>query len=144
MSWLEDRKVRHLYRSPDGSREEVLEMPAKFDRPATYKGCDFVETLPDRDLPMTKVQFDRSGRVGYRIDVGNGKQIVRSATRERYEHMVGNTGRDKLREAKRQGYDLGLNDSVYTKSYKKKVEEAKVNKAQTQARVLKKIVQGGK
>lgn len=64
-----------------------------------------------------RVKFDNNGRVGFKYDMGNGKQTYRSATRESYEHNLGNKSEKILKEM---GNDKGK--SVYTKEYSRMTE----------------------
>jgi len=114
MGWLESRILQYVY--TNGKDEIVIEASAKEERPPEPKGYRFKEILPYKLNLMTKVQFEQNGRVAYRIDLGNGKPVYRSASRERYEHAAGNIGADRLKEAKRQKEDIKLNESVYTKA----------------------------
>lgn len=143
MGWLEDRIVQYLY--SDGEEDIVIEAKASDEVPPAPEGFTYKGIVPDRDLFMTKVQFERNGRVGYSINVGNGtsKPFTRSATRERYEHMVGNTGADAHKYAKERGYSVDYNKSVLTKPYSKFVEKREKEKLQTHERNLKKIMKKG-
>ena len=141
MAWLEDRTIQYHF-SKKGD-DIIIEAPASEPRPETPKGYIYKGMLPFKMNLMTKVQFEQNGRIGYRIDVGDGKQIYRSATREKYEHTVGNTGREKYREAKRQGTKIEENKSIYTKAYDKKVEKHKKDTTAMHTRNLTKILKGG-
>jgi len=97
-------------------------------RPQKIK-CEF---CPDSDAEyriaapsMFKVTFDKNGRKGVKVDLGNGKQIHRSATRERWEHNAGNMTAEQY---KKNGSEV--NESVYTKRYAevKKEEKAVVDR----------------
>lgn len=136
--------IQYLYVNEAGA-EQILEFQAKDDPPDEVDGYKRKYALPYKDYNlMTKVQFEQNGRIGYRIGLGDGKSLYRSATKERYEHMVGNTGASKIAEAKRQGYKLGSTDSVFTKSYGEKVRDAKKANFEMHNRNLKKILKGEK
>jgi len=143
MGWLESRVVQYVFINDKGD-EKILEAKASEDRPEAPKGYKYKGFVPEKVEIMTKVQYEQNGRLAYRIDVGNGKHIHRSASRERYEHAAGNIGADRYKEAKRQGEDLKLNESAYTKQYGEKVKKAEKDKMDTHNRNLKKILKGGK
>ena len=121
MGWLSDRTIQYLY--SNGEDEVIIEASAEEGPPQAPEGYHYKGFLPDKVNLMTKVQFEQNGRIGYKISVGDGKHIYRSATREKYEHTVGNTSRSKLTEKKQ---ELGsLNESVYSKSYGEAVKGGK-------------------
>lgn len=66
---------------------------------------------------MFRVKYEQNGRVAYKYDLGDGKKVHRSATREKYEHNLGSRG---SRDLKDMGTDK--NKSVYTKEYGRVVE----------------------
>ena len=72
---------------------------------------------------MFRIKFDNQGRIGYKNDLGDGKQTYRSATREQYEHNLGNRSAQGLK-------DMGSDKSksVYTKEYARAVDKAEKNK----------------
>lgn len=144
MGWLEDRVVQYLY--SDGAEEIILEAKASEEVPAAPKGFQYKGLVPEKHLWMTKISFERNGRIGYEIRTGDrsSKPITRSATRERYEHMVGNTGATEHKRAKERGQGVDYNKSVYTKPYQQFVEKAEKTKLQTHERNLKKIMKGEK
>ena len=123
MSWLDERIIRYVY--TNGTEDIVLEAKASEDAPPAPEGYTYNGFLPDKTNLMTRVQFVQNGRIGYRIDVGDGKQIHRSATRERYEHVIGNTGSDAFKEAKRQGHPIDTTKTVFEKKYGKAISELK-------------------
>jgi len=127
MSWLDDRVVQYLY--SNGIDEVVLEASVAEDRPRAPKGYTYKGLLPYKLNLLTKVQFVQNGRIGYKIDTGSGKPLYRSATRERYEHVMGNTGAEAFREAKRQGYKIDTNETVFDKKYGAAVKELKAKKS---------------
>lgn len=136
--------IQYLYVSEAGE-EVVHEFQASEDPPDEIDGFKRKHALPFKDFNlMSKVQFEQNGRIGYKVSIGNGKHLYRSATKERYDHMVGNTGASAIREAKRQGYKMGSTDSVFTKSYDQKVKEAKKENFAHHNRQLKKILKGDK
>lgn len=65
-----------------------------------------------------KLKYDQNGRVGFKYDMGNGKQFHRSATREKHEHTLGNRSEKDL---KAMGDAKG--ESVYTKEYQRAVDK---------------------
>jgi hypothetical protein len=141
MGWLSDRIVQYVY--SDGEEEIIIEAKASDEVPPAPKGYKYKGFLPEKVNLMTKVQFEQNGRVGYKVSLGDGKHLYRSATREKYEHIVGNTPSSKLKSMGRGG-EGSMNESVYTKSYGeavKKTEKANVDKHN---RNLKKILKGGK
>lgn len=144
MSWLSERLIQYRYVSSSGE-ERIYEFPAKEDAPEKIGKFKKAEMLPYTDMNlMTKVQFERNGRVGYDINLGDGKHIRRSATREQYEHKVGNTGIEEIKRAKREGQKIDWNPSVYTKPFADAVEKAKQKKTIEKARAATKFLKGGK
>jgi putative FmdB family regulatory protein len=83
---------------------------------------------------MFRIQFDQNGRVAYQMDLGKGKKVYRSATREAYEHNLGNKGSKAAKEA---GSDI--NKSVYTKEYGREVERKEKEKTEKFVKTLKEI-----
>jgi hypothetical protein len=131
MSWLENRIIQYLYRDPTGE-EIVLEFSAKQDPPDLYELEGRVykrsHALPYKTNLTFKIQFERNGLVAYKYCTGDGKPRIVSATRENYEHNMGNTGGDKLRELKAKGELHRAAPSITTKGYKdafKKVQAKK-------------------
>ena len=84
---------------------------------------------------MFRVKFDQNGRIGYKYDMGNGKQQIRSATRENYEHNLGNRTKKDLKEM---GTDR--NKSVYTKEYDRHVRSTEKQKVEKANKELKSIL----
>jgi hypothetical protein len=120
----------------------IIEGTAEEGPPPAPEGYVYRGFNPDRVNLMTKVQFEQNGRIGYKISIGGGKHIYRSATRERYEHTVGNTSQSKLKEKKQ---ELGsLNNSVYSKSYGEAVKTTEKKQLDQHNRNLKKILKGDK
>lgn len=142
MGWLSDRIIQYIF--SNGEDELIIEAKASDPEPEPPKGYKYKGFVPEKNNLMTRVRYDQNGRVAYRIDVGGGKQIHRSATREHYEHMIGNTGSAKIAEAKRQGYKMGSNESQYTKAYGEKVKAAEKQRMETKNREFKKILKGVK
>ena len=143
MGWLDDRTIEYLYFN--GKQYIILEAKASEDRPAPPPGFKYKGMVPYKMNLMTKVQFEQNGRIGYRIDVGDGKQIYRSATREKFEHQVGNMGAQQFKKEKEQGLKSErLSESAYTKAYAEKVKESKRKTTEMHKRNLKKILSGGK
>lgn len=135
MGWLEERIIQHLY--SNGEDQIVIEAKACDDPPPPPDGYVYKGFAPDKMNLMTKVQYEQNGRVAYRIDIGDGKFIHRSATRERYERQIGNTaGADNARKTEQK--------SVYTKAYAEAVEKKKKENLAMHERNLKKIISGGK
>jgi putative FmdB family regulatory protein len=81
---------------------------------------------------MFRVKLDNQGRIGYKYDMGTGKQTYHSATRENYEHNIGNKS---LKDLQSMGSDKSK--SVYTKEYGKAVAKAEKNKTERLKRILK-------
>jgi putative FmdB family regulatory protein len=81
---------------------------------------------------MFRIKFDQGGRIGYKMDMGNGKKVHRSATREAYEHNIGSKSYKDAKESK-----TDLNRSVYTKEYGREVEKKEKQKAEKFAKGLK-------
>lgn len=134
MSWIEDRLIRYLYRNEAGE-EMVLEAPAKDEIPPPPEGYSYVGFLPEKTGIMTRVQYEQNGYKAYKIDVGDGKNIYRSAAREKYEHTMGNTASSKYK-------DIKSHDNVYSKSYQKHVNEKKKKTEAMHVHNLKKIFKG--
>ena len=122
MSWLNERTTICEYEHEDGTKEYwegVWE-----SRPETLNGAKYVGFAPDKLNTTIRIQFERNGRVGYRYNLGDGKVAIRSATRERYEHIAGNT---PASEAKAKSTEMA--QSVYTKEYQKVVDTQMANEA---------------
>jgi len=128
--WLKERPLFHLYRDVTGE-EIILELPANIDRPNLHKLADhtyeFVETLPDKSMCHTiRTQFVRNGHIAYEYKLPGGQRFTRSATRENWEHNLGNLG------AKRQA-ELGtqISKTIHTPKVQNivdRVERAKKEK----------------
>ena len=88
---------------------------------------------------MFRIKFDNQGRIGYKNDLGNGKQTYRSATREQYEHTIGNRS---MKDLKALGSDKAK--SVYTKEYQRAVDKAEKNKIERRKATFKKILKEAK
>ena len=142
MGWLDERIIQYLYSSDD--EDIVIEAPASEKRPETPKGYKYQGMLPYKINLMTKVQYEQNGRQAYKIDVGDGKHIYRSATREKYEHNAGNMGLHQYNKEKAQGTDMSkLTESKYTKAYDAKVKQSKKDTTAMHNRNLTKILKGG-
>ena len=120
MGWLDERILTHLYRHEDGT-EEVLELAAAEEIPKIHNGAKFVETLPDQVNLVTRVAFERNGRKGYEIRGTGMKTRVVSATREAYEHRMGNMTAQQFKKAGR-----SVGDSIYSKDLQKQVDKQKL------------------
>jgi hypothetical protein len=72
---------------------------------------------------MLRVKFDQNGRVGYKTDYGTGKKRFSSATREKYEHNIGNKA---LKDVQGSGSEKA--DSVYSKEYSRHLKDKEVTK----------------
>lgn len=142
MSWLDDRVIQYVY--TNGIDEVVIEAPVSEEVPLAPKGYKYKGFLPYKLNLVTRVQFVQNGRVGYRIDLGDGKQLYRSATREKYEHTIGNTGSDAFKEAKRQGKPIDTVETVFEKKYGAAVKEAKDKKYAAANKKFKSILKGEK
>jgi predicted nucleic acid-binding Zn ribbon protein len=68
---------------------------------------------------MSRISFDRNGKKGIEIRSGNSRRTT-SATREKYEHDIGNRNSKDLK-----GYRP---DSVYSKEVQKVVDQQKLAK----------------
>jgi hypothetical protein len=131
--WLKERPLQHLYRDLTGE-EIIVELPASVDRPNLHEAAghiyEYVETLPDKSMMHTiRSQFVRNGHVGYEYKLPGGQRFTRSATRENWEHNLGNLSQ------KRQG-ELGtkVSETVYTPKIQnivEKRERAKKEKLKT-------------
>ncbi len=124
MGWLDDRRVEYLYRDSEGS-EFTYEFGADETPPETIDGAKRICLLPYKLGGYTRVQFERNGRIGYEYRQSDGTKRIVSATREKYEHNMGNMGSKALKEA-----GTKKNESVYTKEFGKKVEKAEHQKAE--------------
>jgi hypothetical protein len=114
------------------------------EKPATIpcesEGCDGVGEYVVGRPAMYRIKFDNGGRVGFKIDSGDGKTQYRSATRERYEHNIGNRSAADLKKMTSDE----KSGSVYTREYDRHVkqkEKATLDKANTE---LKQILKGQK
>ena len=84
-----------------------------------------------------RIAIEGNGRKGYKMDMGNGRKVVRSATRERYEHEGGN--RPSAQYAKDPTKVREITQSVYTKEYGRKVAAEKkevVSKLETAVKAI--------
>jgi hypothetical protein len=130
MSWLNDRVIQYLYRSY--KKDLVVELPSNVDAPDTYefegKVYRKIEMLPFKTNLTFKVQFERNGTIGYKYDTGSGKPRVVSATRENYEHNVGNTGGDRVKELKQRGHISRMAPSITSKGYKETFKKVQAKK----------------
>lgn len=122
-----DTWAEHLFKSDE--RPEQVEC-AHCASPADYR-----VGMP----AMFRVKFDQNGRVAYKYDMGNGKTQIRSATRERYEHNLGNR---TSKDFKEMGQDK--NRSVYTKQYDRHVRGAEKEKQQRVEKTLKEMAKSSK
>lgn len=85
-----------------------------------------------------KVKYDQHGRVGYKYDLGNGKTIHRSASRENHEHNLGSRSEKDL---KTMGNEKGK--SVYTKEYQGHVDKQEKTKKEIREKKTKELLKGG-
>ena len=98
----------------------IADMPEKIPCDnCTGVDCTRVLSAPG----MIRVKFDKNGYVGYKIDMGNEKKLYRSATRENYEHQMGNTPSKDV-NARKAAKD------VLTKDYQAVVDKNNKLKAQ--------------
>jgi len=132
MGWLSERIIQYLYESDN--EQIIIEAPASEDPPKAPDGFKYKGFVPEKLSIMTKVQYEQNGRVAYRVDVGDGKFIHRSATREKYERTMGNTSGGNTSSVKP--------ESVYTKAYAEKVKEKQKETMAMHNRNLKKILKG--
>jgi hypothetical protein len=127
MSWLSDRIIQYLYRNQRGE-EIIVEWRAKDDPPDLMDGYKRIEMLPYRVNLTFKIQFERNGLVAYKYDQGDGKPRIVSATRENYEHNIGNTGSGTLNKMKQDGQLSRAAPSITTKGYKETFKKAQAKK----------------
>jgi hypothetical protein len=121
--WLQERPITYIYKLPDGT-ETYLTLAAKFDPPETHEGGTYAGYLPDKIHMTFKISYEQNGRAAYKYDTGNGKPRYVSATRERYEKVMGNTGNDKLKTMKAQE----KTQTVYSRGFEKHLKEQKEKK----------------
>ena len=119
MSWLEERLPVCVYRHPE-TGEEIYWEGKWSEKPDSIEDYLYTGFLPDQCNMVIRAQFERNGRVGYEYRLANGKKIIRSATRERYEHNIGNLSQTALKEKGR-----SVADSVYSKSFQKHLDSKK-------------------
>lgn len=69
-----------------------------------------------------KIGYEQNGRKAFKVDMGTGKKVYRSATRENFEHKAGNVAAKKYHEM---GHveKRSLNDSVLTKGFKEHMKK---------------------
>jgi hypothetical protein len=132
MSWLKDRTIQYLYRNTRG-HEIILEFVASEDPPDYWTGATDseykrIQMLPYKTNLTFKTSFDINGTVGYKYDSGTGKPRIVSATRENYEHNVGNTGGDRYKELKERGHVSRMAPSITTKGYKETFKKVQAKK----------------
>src|SRR5208283_1722601 len=92
--------------------------------PCPSEGCEKEAEYHMSTPAYFKIKFDQNGRVGFKYDMGGGKQFRRSATREQHEHILGSrTNADirKMGNAKSEG--------VYTKEFGRAVKEKQTEQA---------------
>jgi hypothetical protein len=98
----------------------------KYDEKPAVVPCEQCEALAEYQVgnpAQLRIKYDQNGRVGYRMSLGDGRQIHRSATREKYEHTLGNKSAKDVH-----AMGVNKNKSVYTKEYgrhKERVEKTK-------------------
>lgn len=131
MSWLDDRKITYLYRTADGEALE-LDYHAKQTAPdqLEFEGHLYkrIQMLPYKTNLTIRTQFERNGTVGYKYDQGDGRPRTVSATRENYEHNVGNTSGDRVKELKGRGHISRMAPSITTKGYKETFKKVQAKK----------------
>lgn len=131
-----------LYEFYCGTCGEMSEEVFRYsERPASIP-CTYCEGSAEYRVSkpaMFRVKFDNNGRVGYKYDLGNGKQVFRSATRENYEKNLGSRTQKDLK-------DMGTekNKSVYTKEYDRHVRSKEKEKLDKANRELKQILKESK
>lgn len=84
-----------------------------------------------------RISVEGNGRKGYKTDMGNGRKVVRSETRERYEHRLGNTPDAEIKKNPN-----ALTESAYTKRYAEKVKVETKEKNDKAMRQFKQIMKG--
>jgi hypothetical protein len=131
MSWLDDRIIQYLYLDARGA-EVIVEFPSSQDAPDPYTAHGHVykkvRMLPFKTNLTFRVQFERNGLIAYKYDSGDGKPRTVSATRENYEHNIGNTSNAKLKEMKDKGELSRAAPSITTKGYKETYKKVKAKK----------------
>lgn len=75
-----------------------------------------------------KIGYEQNGRKAVQVNMGNGKKVHRSVTREQFEHKAGNMGGKEYRE-KNLLDKRKINESVYTKGYQEHLKKEKKNAA---------------
>lgn len=107
--------------------EKITDKIFKYEERKDWVPCEHCKDYPadyQMGIPAHfRIAIDGNGRKGYKMDMGNGKKTVRSATREQYEHRAGNMpAKDLMKNAR------STTQSVYTKEYGRKVEAEKKEK----------------
>lgn len=132
MSWLKDRMIQYLYRNEKGTGpygdEIIVEYEASKEAPPWINDYRKIQMLPYKTNLTFKIQFERNGLVAYKYDQGGGKSRIVSATRENYEHNIGNTSGAKLRELKEKGEFHRAAPSITTKGYKETFKKVQAKK----------------
>ena len=110
-----------LYEFHCDTCDAVMEKIYKHDERPAELACDECQVgtawYHIGKVAYFRVRFDNNGRIGFKHDMGNGKQTYRSATRENYEHNLGSKSTKALKEM---GNDKGK--SVYTKELTRATE----------------------
>lgn len=88
--------------------------------PENPKQCEYMGSSPRQVNIMTKVIFEKNGRIGIKTTLADGKQTVRSMSKEKSIQMVERgEAIDKVTKKRKS------TDSVYTPAYKKKIDADK-------------------
>ena len=76
---------------------EITDTVCKFEEKPKKMTCKCGKKAgPCMSSPaQVKISLDANGYKGYRINLGDGRKVARSATREKYEHQIGNTAAGK-------------------------------------------------
>lgn len=122
MSWLAERTTLCIYKHPE-TGDEVYWEGIWEERPDHLDGYLYAGFAPDQVNLTVRSQFERNGRIGYNYNLGNGRKFIRSATREKYEHNLGNLS---AAERKKQGNSIA--DSVYSSSFKRAIKDEKAKR----------------
>ena len=109
--------------------------PRRIDCPANCGGdAEYRVGMPAH----FRIAIEGGGRRGYKMDMGNGRKTVRSATRERWEHQAGNQQRKDFNADPR-----AASASQYTREYQRKLDEEKKTKQAAVVHAAKNAEKGG-
>ena len=121
--------------------EKIAKSSERLDEvPCFTEGCDSMASYIVSAPAFFRIKFDAGGRIGYKVDSGNGKIQYRSATREKYEHTIGNRSEKDLKAMA----PSEKSQSVYTKEYDKHVRAKEKETLDKANRELVKVIKGEK